>query len=41
MTRIIIEGETPEDEKLIFTVQDPVEQLIKEVTKCQGNVQQQ
>lgn len=40
MTRNIIQGETPEDEKLIFTIQDPVEQLIKEVTQCQENEQQ-
>lgn len=40
MTRIIIDGDTPEDEKLIFTIQDPVKQLIKEMTQCQENEQQ-
>ena len=40
MDRIIIEGNTPENEKLVFIVKDPIEQIIKEVTQCQKNEQQ-
>lgn len=40
MDRIIIEGDKPEDNKIILYIRNPVEDLIKEVTKCQENAQQ-
>ena len=40
MRKIIIEGDQPEDEKIILYIKDPVEDLMKEVTQCQENEQQ-